>query len=602
MGIRSFLTDPLPDPSSAPTGPAARPARLFPRPGELFGRWIVRSRLPARGLAVVWSAEDPELGEDVELAVPRPDAIGDAAARERFRSEALLLAGLRHPHLAPAVEAGAEGGIPFLATLRPPGRSLTGALAEEGPFEARRGAGVARQVASALAAAHRQGLAHGAVGPDAVATLGARALLHSFRIGSGEDPRRDLRGLGAMLHEVLTGRVPAGDERAGSMRPARVPPELEAIVLELLGPAPLGADAVVQRLDRFIDRPRARRSGIAVGVALAILCVGPVVASRLVAVRPEAEASPPVPAEDALLSGEASLERGRALSRWGERDGAKAALRSALAELARVPAGGPDRARSLLLAAEAATLLGVVATDEPLAVRRGLLRGGLEALRECGAEVEVASTAPALEALLSAWWSLAKGAGPEDAWSDRSAVRAEILRFLVRPEVRGETGNARPFWELLAEMGEWESLRAELDAVLEDRPGDAEALDARAEATFRLGRPAEARRDLEALLAIRPRDGVARIALARALLAQRDPRGALRELEAAEPDLGDADRGEFHLRLGMACRELALGATAAAERRIWAERSRAALERALEGDLDAEWRAWVESAAAGLPR
>lgn len=91
--------------------------RILPD-GATFGSFLVLGLLGRGGSAEVCRARRAEDGAVVALKVPRR---GDAAAAERFRREARLLAEHPHPALPRLVTSGEEDGVPWLALeeLRP---------------------------------------------------------------------------------------------------------------------------------------------------------------------------------------------------------------------------------------------------------------------------------------------------------------------------------------------------------------------------------------------------------------------------------------------------------------------------------------------------
>ncbi len=118
------------------------------------GRYTILERAGAGGMAVVWSAWDPELNRGVALKLA---SSGDAAARARARDEGRALAKLSHPNVVPIYDVlEAPEGV-FLVMELVAGKTLR-RFADDAPVRALIHA--YRQAGEGLAAAHRAGLVH----------------------------------------------------------------------------------------------------------------------------------------------------------------------------------------------------------------------------------------------------------------------------------------------------------------------------------------------------------------------------------------------------------------------------------------------------------
>ena len=127
--------------------------------GRTFGHYRVLQALDSGGMGSVYRARDEHLHKDVAVKLIRPDILHDPGARERFRREALVLARLSHPHIAVVYDYHQEDGTDFLAMELVPGGSLAARIAA-GPLPPAEAAAIARDIASALAAAHEAGVIH----------------------------------------------------------------------------------------------------------------------------------------------------------------------------------------------------------------------------------------------------------------------------------------------------------------------------------------------------------------------------------------------------------------------------------------------------------
>ncbi len=270
------------------------------RPGERVGPYTVIEKLGRGGMGVVYRARDERLERDVALKFLPFEADDDPKVRERFLREARAASALDHANVCTVHDVGeASSGEMYLCMAYYDGESLARRLAR-GPLDVAEAVSYARQAAAGLGAAHRAGILHRDVKPAnlmltgdgvvKVVDFGLAALAGEHRLtrsgatvgtlpymspeqlrGEPLDSRTDLWSLGAVLYEMLTGRLPfpATSEAAtlrgiledeppppSSLRPD-VPPWLDRVVLRLL------------------TKDRAARPGDAVEVAMALREQGP---------------------------------------------------------------------------------------------------------------------------------------------------------------------------------------------------------------------------------------------------------------------------------------------------------------------------------------
>jgi tetratricopeptide (TPR) repeat protein/predicted Ser/Thr protein kinase len=126
---------------------------------QIIDRYVVRRRLGAGGMGVVFEAHDPELDRDVAIKMLR----GGASA-ERLRREAQALARLSHPNVVAVHDVGEHQGQVFVAMALVAGDNLRQWLATP-----RSGAEIVRVLCSAgrgIVAAHDANLIHRDLKPD----------------------------------------------------------------------------------------------------------------------------------------------------------------------------------------------------------------------------------------------------------------------------------------------------------------------------------------------------------------------------------------------------------------------------------------------------
>ncbi len=209
-------------------------------------RYQLRRRIGVGGMGTVYEAEQLDEGRSVAVKVLQQHLIGVPAVHARFRREAQATAEVKHPHIVEVMDFhDGPDEPPFLVMELLQGQTLKSLLKKEGPLPVARAATIARQVASALAAAHEAGVIHRDIKPDniflvdtgtadiqvKVLDFGVARLMHeddatALGTESGAwvgtpsymapeqvrcrpvDGRADIYSLGACLYQMMTGRRP----------------------------------------------------------------------------------------------------------------------------------------------------------------------------------------------------------------------------------------------------------------------------------------------------------------------------------------------------------------------------------------------------------
>src|SRR5688500_10200668 len=138
-------------------------------------------------MGIVYLARDVQLDRDVAIKVLPTHLARMTSARERFVSEARTAAGLSHPHIVPIHRVGAADGFVFFVMSYVEGETLGERLRRAGPLPPAEATRVMREVAWALAYAHRRGIVHRDVKPDNILLEAGsgRALVTDFGIARG---------------------------------------------------------------------------------------------------------------------------------------------------------------------------------------------------------------------------------------------------------------------------------------------------------------------------------------------------------------------------------------------------------------------------------
>ena len=145
----------------------------------------------------VYRARDTELGRDVAIKVLPPELAGDASRSRRFEREARSIARLDHPNLLAIHDIGRDDEVLFLVCELLDGEDLRGRLAK-GPMTVPEVLDHAAQIASGLAAAHRQGVVHRDLKPaNLFVTREGRVKILDFGLAKLVEPDQPSEGAAA---------------------------------------------------------------------------------------------------------------------------------------------------------------------------------------------------------------------------------------------------------------------------------------------------------------------------------------------------------------------------------------------------------------------
>jgi eukaryotic-like serine/threonine-protein kinase len=228
----------MPASTSPPPAASARPPG-GDEPIVLAGRYRLERRLAQGGMAEVWLATDLSLDRKVALKWLKPSLATDPVVAERFRREAIAVAGLTHPNIVAVHDVFEDQGRQAVVMQLVDGKSLRQLLDVQTRLSPELTIHIGACVAAALDTAHRAGFVHRDVKPgNILVTADGRVLLTDFGIAKGLDTseddltsdnvmmgtakylspeqvrgrrldgRADLYSLGLVLYECLAGRVP----------------------------------------------------------------------------------------------------------------------------------------------------------------------------------------------------------------------------------------------------------------------------------------------------------------------------------------------------------------------------------------------------------
>src|SRR6266849_1306454 len=116
-------------------------------------------------MGVTYKALDVDLRCPVTLKVISEKYLGDESARLRFLREARAAASVRHPNVAWVLHLGRTGQNYFYAMEFVEGETLENLIRRSGRLEVKLALEIATQVATGLAAVHKQKLVHRDIKP-----------------------------------------------------------------------------------------------------------------------------------------------------------------------------------------------------------------------------------------------------------------------------------------------------------------------------------------------------------------------------------------------------------------------------------------------------
>ncbi len=250
----------------------------------------VERELGGGGMSRVFVATETSLGRRVVVKVLPPE-LAAGVSIDRFRREIALAASMQHPHIVPLLAAGASAEPLWFTMPYIEGQSLRARLARGGELPVGEAIRILREVADALAYAHRHGVVHRDIKPENVLLSEGHAMVMDFGVAkaiaestgralpmtdagvalgtpnymspeqASADPhvdhRADIYAFGVLAFELLTGQPPFTGGTAAQVVRAHLMETAPSLMSQREGVPPILSDLVARCLaKRPADRPQ----------------------------------------------------------------------------------------------------------------------------------------------------------------------------------------------------------------------------------------------------------------------------------------------------------------------------------------------------------
>ena len=258
-----------------------------------FRNYDLIRRIDVGGMGEVYLArQHTAFDREVALKIIRSDLVHDVTARKRFLREAEVNAHLKHGHILSLVEFGEEEGRLFFVTPYVAGGTLARRL-QAGPLSLAEVYQLFTALVQAIAYIHRQGVVHRDLKPNNIlldqegstgqiyiylidfgiasiqgmaasppltsagTEVGTVAYMAPERLSGVAAPSNDIYSLGVILYQMLTGKLPADEQRI------TLPQPLEYVVNKCIATRPedrfTTAEEVLNAFEYTYQRLKAAR-------------------------------------------------------------------------------------------------------------------------------------------------------------------------------------------------------------------------------------------------------------------------------------------------------------------------------------------------------
>jgi len=291
----------------------------------LDGRYELRELIATGAMGAVYRALQRGMGRRVAVKLLHEHLGAEDDVVKRFYREMQATARIEHPHTVRIYDFGhtQDGGL-FLVMELLSGRTLADVMVDEAPFSATRAARIGAQIASALAAARREGVVHRDLKPENIflsTQYGPRDWVKVFDFGLAQmedtrpedrteggarvgtplymapeyiqnrvaDYHADLYALGVVLYEMVVGKPPftgnprevmekhvhQAAPRAADNAAQYCPIWLDKLIANLLRKDPAERSHDPDRVARILERGAVREAAIEAGHVQPVAPEGP---------------------------------------------------------------------------------------------------------------------------------------------------------------------------------------------------------------------------------------------------------------------------------------------------------------------------------------
>ena len=209
-------------------------------------RYEILSLIGGGGMSHVYLAHDVILGRDVAIKILRYDFTNEEELHRRFQREALSATSLTHPNIVNVYDVGEDRDMHYIVMEYVKGKTLKQYIQEFSPLSPAKSVQIMKQLTSAIAHAHENGIIHRDIKPQNIlmddegnvkvtdfgiaTTLNATSYTQTNSVmgtvhylspeqarGGIATKKSDIYSLGIVLYELLRGELPFSGESAVSI-------------------------------------------------------------------------------------------------------------------------------------------------------------------------------------------------------------------------------------------------------------------------------------------------------------------------------------------------------------------------------------------------